>query len=98
MKLKLILISIILVLISCASANHWYNVGVSNEKKVWRFCSTQRDGVDKNKKGFCYIDKECKNRFLQKRKCRQVPLFCAWGDVECMEKYGLFNKVIRSRQ
>jgi len=61
---------------------------------TWRVCSKEKDKPELHHKGFCYVDKECK-RVIFRKKCRNRQLFCAWGDLDCMEKYKLFLKKLR---
>jgi len=88
------LIVLILILnISCA-ASPWKIKDVSLEKRDWRFCSTDKDGPLKHRKGFCYISERCRKRFLHKEECEPLPIFCAWGDIKCMDDYKLWSKRI----
>lgn len=89
--MKLILLTVIAATLtfSCASAT-WKVQDVSLEKREWRVCSEILDGPEKHQKGFCYISQECK-----KKKCRPLPLFCAWGDIVCMDKWKLLDKKLR---
>jgi hypothetical protein len=59
---------------------------------TWRFCSS----IDKdlNKKGFCYITKECRRKIIIE-KCRAKTLFCSWGDIACLEKWEVLDKKIQ---
>lgn len=82
---------LMVMLTSCASS--WKRVPVSNEEMVWRSCSENLDGPNVHRKGWCYQATECKDQFIGK-KCRNVPLFCAHGDNECFDKWGLHNKVL----
>lgn len=87
--MKIINIIIVFILLtSCATsdARDWYRCGVSFEKQSWRICSTERDGEARNLKGFCYIDLECKDRFIGKPKKRPFPMFCSFQDLSCVQK------------
>lgn len=97
---RLLMFTLTLLLVSCSSADvearaEWKIVDNPNADKEWRPCSEQFDGADKHRKGFCYKIKECRKKFMRKRECRPVPLFCGWGDIGCYEKYGLFGKTLR---
>ena len=89
-----LLVLVILISISCAS-KPWKARDVSYETREWRFCLGHKDGPEKHKAGFCYNSQECRERFLRKDECRTLPLFCAWGDIPCMENYKLFDKKVR---
>lgn len=86
---------LIMVLVtSCASK--WKPSGVSYEKRVWRNCSLELDLHEE--KGWCYKAQECKKTaILRRRKCRTVPLYCAYDDMACYEKYKLDQKVLGPR-
>lgn len=94
--LRFIIVSLLFVFSSCASsARDWKIHDVSDEKKDWRICSEKYDGPEKNFKGFCYISQECYKTVFRNRKCRPLPLFCAWGDTDCILKYGLDKKKLK---
>ena len=88
------LLFILLVGCSSTEAARWKIEDVALEKRAWRHCEERFDGVEMHRKGFCYISKECKKRLIGK-KCRRLPLFCAYGDLECFDKYKLFNKKLK---
>lgn len=88
------LILILILNISCA-ASPWKIKDVSLEDRDWRFCSMDKDGPTKHRKGFCYISEECRKRFMRKDLCRPLPLFCPWSDLKCMDNYKLWSKRIR---
>jgi hypothetical protein len=69
---------------------------VSLEKKKWRNCTESKDGIERSGKGWCYIDEECRKRFLVGKKCRNKRLFCAYADVECMKRFKLTEKILIS--
>lgn len=75
---------------SCSSTAdaraEWYVKDVAAERRQWRYCSDDKDGEGKNGKGFCYISQKCIKKFLRKEKCKNVYMFCAHGDVECLAK------------
>ncbi len=77
---------------SCASS--YKLTGPSYEKRTWRICSLEMDKPELNRKGFCYVEKWCKDQLFGK-KCKNEQLHCAWGDLVCMEKYKLFDKRLR---
>jgi hypothetical protein len=56
------------------------------EKRVWRYCSEDKDGLDRSNKGFCYNSQRCIKKVLRKEKCELVPMFCEHGDFECLRK------------
>jgi len=91
MKIFLILFPIIYVT-SCSSSD-WSPAGVSHAKKTWRICSIEKDGPEKAMRGFCYIDKECRIKWI--KQCRPKPLFCPWNDIPCMRKYKLPDKKLK---
>ena len=101
-----ILMAIMLLCTSCASMSGdwgpWKITDVSTDKQVWRFCSLDLDGPELARKGFCYISQECRFRKTifgnEKSECRQAPLFCAWSDMECVDRYGILNKVIVNKE
>lgn len=80
----------------------WKTVDVNNDKRIWRFCDLDHDGPDNTKKGFCYISQECRYRSTifgnQKEECRNAPLFCAFTDIACMDRYEIFSKVIVNKE
>lgn len=94
MNLQKLILLVSLLLSSCAHGD-WKNEGVAPEKRKWRFCSAI--DLDMQDKGICYWDLECKRIMLIKT-CRRIQLFCAWGDLECMESYGIINMIIQTRE
>lgn len=99
-----IIIVFITLLTSCASTKSawspWTYEGVSQNKMVWRFCSERLDGPDYHHKGLCYQAQECRTRkflFGTKKECRVKVLLCSWGDIECMSKYNLMDRIIINR-
>lgn len=96
------LLLVLTFLTSCVSMSadwsSWKVEDVAYDKRIWRFCSREKDGEELHRKGFCYVSQECRTRKTilgnEKSECRQLPLFCAWGDIECMDRYNIFNKVI----
>ena len=97
---KIILLSFFLA--SCASTARewgpWKRCGVAQEKMTWDFCQERLHGNQYHQKGMCYPALECRERRTifnnPKIEERSIMLFCAWGDIECMNKHGLFQKVI----
>ena len=100
--MKYLLPLILAVAYSCASISAdwspWKVITVAQRNQVWRFCSADKDGVDFHRKGFCFVAAECrtKNPWYTgaKKECRALRSFCAYGDIECMDLNGLFNKVL----
>ena len=88
------LILTLLISVSCASSP-WMVKDGALDKREWRFCSEHLDGPEKHRTGLCYVSQECRKKWLHKEECRPVPLHCVWGDIECMERYKLFDKKIR---
>lgn len=101
-----IILGFTLIMTSCASMSEdwgpWKLAGVSIDDRAWRFCSTDLDGAALNRKGMCYISLECRTRKTifgnEKKECRNAPLFCAWGDIACMDSYNIFNKIIVNKE
>jgi hypothetical protein len=89
--IKFYLITLVL-LTSCAST--YKPVGPSYKKRTWRVCKREKDNPTLHLKGLCYIEKQCKKRFLH-TVCKNKQLFCPWGDLTCMEKYELLDKRLR---
>jgi len=87
--LKFSFIALMTMLSSCANTSEYVTVLLTNEKMNWRFCSSIDNEL--NKKGFCYITKKCKSKFIGK-KCKKEILFCAWGDFDCYYRYSLHEK------
>ena len=91
---KLILVSLLVVLFttSCSSTAdaraEWYVKDVSAEKRLWRYCSDDKDGAGKTGTGICYISQKCIKKFLRKEKCENVYMTCAYGAgyAECLNK------------
>lgn len=86
MKLHIIIILFSIFISTSCSSTEWVHAGVAPIKRTWRECTALRDG-DKAGKGFCYIDKECKTKFIWYITCRNVPLFCAYTDTACKIKH-----------
>lgn len=101
-----ILIFVMLICTSCASNSvewgPWKVTDIPSDQRIWRYCSADLDGEALHRKGHCYISQECRSYTTifrnVKTECRNLPLFCAWGDIECMEKNGLFNKIIVNKE
>lgn len=92
--MKLLILFILFV--SCSSsAKEWKRKDVARNKRVWRFCNELLDGPGKHRKGMCYISQLCKKKSLGREECKADPFFCAWGNLQCMEKHDIFNKKIR---
>ncbi len=87
---KLNIILAFLFLTSCASLNakaKWYRKDVAMNKWVFRYCSLDKDGQKYAGKGFCRISQLCIKKFLRKEKCKPDPMFCEFGDIDCLKKY-----------
>ena len=99
---KYLLPIVLAVTYSCASTSaewsSWKIKTAPQEKQIWNFCDARFDGPELHRKGMCWIAKECRTRNPWysgvKTQCRRLQLFCAWGDLECMDINGIFNKVI----
>jgi hypothetical protein len=91
-----LMLSLTLSSSSCSSAE-WKRCGVDPKIQSWEWCASSRHGEDKHHKGFCYVTRECKQRNwpLSDLK-RNVILFCAFSDMQCIESNNLFNKRIIS--
>lgn len=98
-------ILIISLFASCSSLqskdwSDWKHCGVAKEQERWMFCDALRDGQDRHRKGLCYQSLECRTRETMwpfrniKTETRVKHLFCAWGDLECMDKHKLWPKII----
>lgn len=104
--MKYILFLVAITIYSCASTSaEWSAWKISTEAQSdqeWRFCSANLDGPELHRKGMCWEARECrtKNPWYsgEKVQCRDLPLHCKWGDVECMDKNGIFNKVIVDKE
>jgi hypothetical protein len=85
----------LLLLLSCAGATtaaDWKEVPMAQSDQQWRWCSEHLDGPEKADRGFCWISKECKKKFLAKDECRNKPYFCAFTDIECFKRNDFPNK------
>lgn len=87
--MKMLIFILIFNISSCASSD-WYEVGVGPSKQTWRHCSE----IDNEYylKGHCYKQKICKGSIF--KKCKVVTKFCKWGDIDCMRKYKILQKVL----
>ena len=81
---------ILLVVASCGSTANaraeWYIKDVSAERRLWRYCSEDKDGPGKAGKGICYISQKCIKKVLRREKCENVYMFCSFGDIHCFIK------------
>lgn len=82
------------LLSSCAHSAEWKEVFVDPKEEVWRHCSEERDGPNLAGKGWCWQGLKCKDPWYKKPTCKPVPYFCAYGDLDCMKKYHLDEKVL----
>lgn len=104
--MKALLIIVMAVLYSCASTSaewsEWKEVGVAQADQDCDWCTARRDGPEYHRKGVCWQSKECRTRNPwysgEKTECRRKPLFCAHGDLDCMDRYGILNKVIVDKE
>ncbi len=97
----------LLFLASCATLNAvewgpWKMSDVESSKRVWRRCDLDHDGEQYARKGECYQSQECRTGTTILRntrtECRPLILFCAWGDLACMDKYNTMNMVIVNKE
>lgn len=104
--MKWIVILIFTCLYSCASISAdwgpWQMEDVQSKERVWRFCKEELDGPEFHNKGICYISEECRTKRTilgnDKKECRKLPLFCEWGNVDCLVKYGINNMTISNKK
>lgn len=97
-NLNLLILPLLLLSTSCATASgEWETVTVSSRDEVWRPCHETLDGPAYHRKGLCFIEEECRKKFLRAKECRpkSPPKFCSWGDLECMDKNKLWDKVLK---
>ena len=81
---------VLLIFASCSSLQakaKWYRKDVAMNKWIFRYCSLDKDGPKYAGKGFCRISQMCIKKFLRKEKCKPDPMFCKWGDSDCLKKY-----------
>ena len=93
--MKMLLISLMLLLSSCASAGSWKPVQVPFEDQGWRICKAEIDGEEFDLKGFCYWQKEFKKRTILRDLVRRVHKFCAFDDKPCVRKHRDAGKILR---
>lgn len=93
--MKMLLISMMLLLSSCASSAEWRVVQAPFEDQGWRICSKDYDGEDLHLKGFCYWQKEVKKRIILSDLYRRKHLVCLFEDKECLLKFQLAGKIIK---
>ena len=91
--LKNSIVLFLLVFSSCANTSEYVTVLLPNKNMTWRFCSIIDSEL--NNKGFCFITKKCKDKFIGK-KCKKHTLFCAWEDLDCKMRYALKEKKLRN--
>jgi len=95
-----------LFLYSCASMSSdwspWQMDDVDTMSREWHFCNEELDGPELHQKGICYQSEECRTRRTifgnKKKECRRLPLFCAHGDIECLNKYGINVMTISNKK
>ena len=91
-------LTVILLISSCATmSSAWVEESPAKENRSWRFCSKELDGIELDKKGFCYITKECRKK-LWWYDCRKKQYYCAWGDIDCMQVNDLLGRKIVREQ
>lgn len=89
---------ILLLFCSCASARRkWVEKSPPFIDQTWRICTEEYDGLEKHLKGYCYISKECKNRFILKDKCRPLPKFIPYSDEAGVLRIINSGKVLKKR-
>lgn len=84
---------------SCASADtEWKVETVSSEKEYWGWCTQDYDPPEFVDKGWCWSYEECRinKKFLRKdvKECRTKWDFCAAGDIDCIKKKHLDDKIL----
>ena len=81
------LLLILLLNVSCASSKEhsWYVKDVSAEERKWHWCHESKDGPDFHAKGVCYSTQKCYKTLFGEH-CEPDMLFCAHGDIGCLEK------------
>ena len=84
---------------SCASAKEeWKVETVSQSKEFWGWCESDIDEPQYVDRGWCWTYQECmtKKKFLRKDEkiCRTLTKFCAAGDIECIKKNKLDEKIL----
>lgn len=89
-NLFLCILLFLVLLSSCSSSAKatWYIKDVAKNKRVWRYCSLDLDGPERSGRGFCYISQRCIDKVFRKEKCEPVPMFCAYGNNECLRING----------
>lgn len=90
--MKLLLSSLLFV--SCASSA-WVEKIPAFEKQTWRICTKEIDGIEKHLKGFCYISKEVRGRFLRSDLIRQKHYFCEFTDEACLSRHAYSGKKLK---
>lgn len=93
--MKIVLLSLMFMLSSCASAAKWKAVQVPFKDQGWRVCTKEYDGEELHLKGFCYWQKEVKKRRILKDLYRRKHLVCLFTNKECLVKFPLSGKKIR---
>lgn len=94
MKLLFALVIVVACATESSAVSEWKEIPIAQQDMDWRWCSEHLDGPDFAGKGWCFIGKECRNRFLRKDECRSKPYFCAFADVECLRKNDFENKKV----
>lgn len=95
-------LALLFLLSSCSTSakewGDWQSQAKPSHERVWRFCNTEQDGSELDKKGFCYSFDVCRARKTilgnKKTECKVNRDVCLWGDVTClMEKNILPMKI-----
>lgn len=102
---KIILIFFISIFYSCSTMSSdwgdWYLQDSPTKDREWHFCIDELDGPELHRKGICYQSKECRDRKTilgnKRTECRRAPLFCPWGDFDCLIKYGINSMSIKNK-
>lgn len=102
-----ILILVLMLVCSCATSadrdwGPWKRNGVSTKEMRWHFCREDLDGPELHRKGVCYQSRETRTRKTIlgniRSEHRTVSIFCAWGDVDCLERHDIFHANISNRE
>ncbi len=94
--LKIILLLLSFLLVSCATSGEWKTKDVSLLKRTWRQCDERLDG-DRANKGFCRHKKWYKKTILGK-KYKKEKMFCAYTDMVCKRKEKIENMILKTKE